>query len=111
MTMKKKRKIPYSCQVATVESARNSINQTAQKLKKSDTYNRVLYDNQAAKNNAKKAAFEKGIVQEPYTGAELELRIADAKAKYGEDWTKHLAEADHVVPLKKLYEKYNLILF
>ena len=103
---KKKDSIFLSSGLATVESARNSINQTAQKLKKSDTYNRVLYDNQAAKNNAKKAAFEKGIVQEPYTGAELELRIADATAKYGEDWTKHLAEADHVVPLKKLYEKY-----
>lgn len=30
---------------------------------------------------------------------------AEAKLKYGEDWTNHLAESDHKIALEKRYEQ------
>ena len=84
------------------------IEQAAQEYAKPDTYtgNRTLYDSGPAKYNAKKKLFasQKKVI-DPYTGEALELTIKDAKARYGKDWQKHLAESDHNVPLEKIHEK------
>ena len=43
-------------------------------------------------------------VRDPYTGDKLVLTKQEAKAMYGDDWTRHLAESDHVKPLEKIYD-------
>ncbi len=91
---------------AITQSVSDSNRQVAARFIKSDKYDRKLYDSGAAKRKAKVDAFAKGSVQSPYTGAELELKVSDAKQKYGQEWTKHLAEADHIMPLEKIHNKY-----
>ena len=86
-------------------SAQQSTAEAAKTFRKPETYkgNRKLYDNDSAKINAKKNAFSNGKVTDPYTEKNLELRKADAKLKYGNKWDEHLAEADHITPIKKIY--------
>jgi len=90
------------------ESARVSMQKAAQKFAKPDKYtgNRNLYDSGAAKRNAKMELFKNGAeVFDPYTGDRLVLTKKEAKLLYGEEWTKHLAETDHIKPLEKIYEE------
>lgn len=71
------------------------------------TGNRQRYDSASAKVNAKKELFRQGkIVRDPNSGAELLLRKQDAKLKYGAQWTEHLAETDHIVPVQKVHQEY-----
>ena len=91
---------------AAVESARVSTQAAAQKFAKSAKYDRSLLDDGTAKLNAKKAAFKSGVtVKDSYTGDVLTLTKAEARIKYGDNWTKHLAEADHKIALEKRYEQ------
>jgi hypothetical protein len=63
-------------------------------------------DDSAAKRNIKNDAFKSGVtVKDPYTGDVLNLTKAEAQTKYGANWTKHLAEADHKISLEQLYEQ------
>ena len=91
---------------AATESARVSTQAAAKKFAKPEKYTRNVLDDGAAKKNIKLETFKKGIqVKDPYTGDSLTLTKAEAKMKYGSDWTKHLAEADHIVSLEKRYEQ------
>ena len=93
--------------VAT-QSANESIRQAAQLYAKPETYtgNRLLYDSGQAKVSAKKELFKSGNeVIDPYTGDRLVLTIKEAKMLYGTEWTRHLAESDHINPLEKVYEE------
>lgn len=84
-----------------------SIKQVAETYRKPDTYNRQLYDDGMAKRQAKMDIFSKGkTVKDPYSGEELLLRKQEAKLKYGKEWQKHLAEADHVEPIHKIYAEH-----
>lgn len=92
--------------LAATESAKITTDQVAQTFAKPNSYtgNRQMYDSGAAKRGVKLDAFDKGtVVRDPYTGEKLVLRKADAKRLYGEDWTKHLAEGDHITPLEKIF--------
>ncbi|WP_312060805.1 hypothetical protein [Anaerotignum sp.] len=92
--------------VAATESARVSTQAAAQKFAKPTKYDRSILDDGAAKINSKKNAFKSGVeVKDQYTGDALTLTKAEAKMKYGDDWTKHLAESDHKISLKKRYEQ------
>lgn len=100
-------------QIAAGLAAGAAVNHNAEQLSgqytKPNKYtgNRKLYDSPSAKVNAKKDAFSSGKpVYDPYSKDELLLRKQDAKAKYGKNWDKHLAEADHVVPIKKVHERH-----
>ncbi len=87
-------------------SAQNSLQEAAQKFAKPAKYDRQLYDSGIAKRNIKQKEFQGGgKVYDPYTGDELVLKKAEAKMQYGEDWQRHLAEADHINPLKTQFEK------
>lgn len=91
--------------VAT-ESARISTQAAAQKFAKPTKYDRSVLDDGAAKRNIKIDAFKSGVtVKDPYTGDVLTLTKAEAQMKYGDNWTKHLAEADHKISLEKRYEQ------
>lgn len=71
------------------------------------TGNRKLFDDGKAKRIAKEMKFSSGkTVKDPYTGEKLFLRKKDAIKNYGKDWQKHLAEADHVMPLHKIFEEH-----
>lgn len=91
---------------AATQSAYRAIQQAAKTFAKPDTYtgNRVLYDSGAAKLNAKKELFKSGkVFKDPYTGDTLVLTKKEAKMLYGDKWTEHLAESDHIKPLEQIY--------
>lgn len=93
---------------AATRSAQQSAQKAAQKFAKPETFkgNRTLYDSGSAKVNAKNKLFGEGkIVRDPYTGEKLVLTKKEAKSMYGDDWQKHLAETDHVKPLKQIHEE------
>lgn len=88
------------------DSVNYSIQNAASKFEKPLNYDRSLLDSDSAKASTKIKAFESGAkLVDPYTGDELVLTKAEAKLRYGESWTKHLAESDHIIPLKERYEQ------
>lgn len=104
--LEKKDSIILGTGYSVTESATESTRMAAQKFAKSNEYNRNLIDDSAAKKNIKTEIFYAHVeVKDPYTGDILKLTKAEAKLKYGKDWAKHLAEADHIVPLKKRHEQ------
>ncbi len=95
--------------LSVAESALISVEQTNRKYYKPQ-YNQEsrkrLYDNGKAHYEAKKAAFGSGeAVRDPVTGKELVVKQRDAKLKYGPDYQNHAAEADHIDPLSKIYDR------
>ncbi|SFC34609.1 hypothetical protein [Butyrivibrio sp. YAB3001] len=93
---------------SATESAFQSTQQAAVTYAKPETYtgNRTIYDDGQAKLLAKNKMFSGGTdVYDPYTGDRLCLTKKEAKALYGDQWTKHLAESDHVRPLEKIFEE------
>ena len=91
---------------AGMETAQHVRAVVEQKFSVPDTYtgNRSLYDNGYAKLSAKQRLFQEGcLVQDPYTGDQLVLTKQEAKLLYGEDWTRHLAESDHIKALEKVF--------
>lgn len=104
----KKENLKTAVGLSATESARISTQQAKATFSKPDTYtgNRKLYDSGAAKNNVKRQSFSNGgQTKDPYTGKDLVLTKAEAKAKYGNKWQDHLAEGDHIVPIKKVFDK------
>lgn len=93
--------------LATGQSVTKSVTDMRVRYAKPEyTGNRKIYDDGSAKLATKKIAFGKGKpVLDPYTGQELELRIRDAKIKYGADWQAHLAESDHKHPLSRVVKE------
>ena len=91
---------------AATESAMASTQAASQKFAKPTKYDRSVLDDGAAKRNIKIDAFKSGVtVKDPYTGDVLALTKAEARMKYGDNWTKHLAEADHKISLEQRYEQ------
>ena len=77
-----------------------------QKFAKPTKYDRSVLDDGAAKRNIKIDAFKSDFtVKDPYTGDVLTLTKAEAQMKYGDNWTKHLAEADHKISLEQRYKQ------
>lgn len=88
------------------ESTKESILRLDCEYKKPSQYtgNRKLYDDPSAKINTKKEAFQSGKpVKDPYTNKELFLTKKEAKQHYGKEWTEHLGESDHKVPIEKVH--------
>lgn len=95
----------YAGYTAT-QAAKIMTEEAKKTFAKPDSYtgNRKFYDSGVAKLNAKKKLFESGNkVIDPYTKDRLFLTKNEAKILYGEDWTKHIAESDHVKPLEQVY--------
>lgn len=91
-------------------SINDSVNQSTQeamvKYAKPEAYDRSLFDG-TAKQRIKVEDFSSGQpVYDPYTGAKLELRRHDAIMKYGDDYAAHMAEGDHITPIKKVYDEH-----
>lgn len=84
-----------------------SLKVLEERYRKPPTYDRKLYDDGAAKYKIKQKTFQSGKpVKNPYTNQELRLTKKEAKAEFGTNWKKHLAEADHIHPLHKVFEEY-----
>lgn len=95
--------------LAATQSARASADMATEHFAKPQDYtgNRTLYDSGAAKYHAKTELFSGNAeVRDPYTGKILTLTKAEAKAKFGADWQKHLAESDHIHPLERIHEAH-----
>lgn len=105
---------------AATESARASTQKAVQKFAKPDSYtgNRNLFDSGKMKKEVKEQLFnangvkkivkdgvEVAVVPDPYTGEFLTLTKKEAKLLYGDDWAGHLAEADHIKPLEKIFDE------
>lgn len=64
------------------------------------------YDDGKAHKKAIDRVFSSGeSVKDPYSGAELLKKQKDAKLKFGEQWQKHAAEADHIDPLSQIAKR------
>lgn len=101
---KKKGYVSLGITLSSMMSAEQSVEQAAKKFAKPDTYDRKLYDSGVSKREIKQSAFADGTkVRDPHSGKELELKKLDAKAKYGDHWQEHMAEADHITPLEKIF--------
>lgn len=90
------------------ESTKESISRLDVEFSKPQQYkgNRKIFDSPDAKKGIKKAVFGKGkTVRDPYTGEELVLTKKEAKLRFGDDWTKHLAESDHKVPIERIHQE------
>ena len=85
-------------------SVDGSVKAANVKFEKPDKYDRHIYDDGQAKQQAKEIAFSKDNVADPYTKKPIELRQQDARIKYGN--TEQAAESDHIVPLKNVHEEY-----
>lgn len=93
---------------AATQSAYQSTQKAAIKYAKPEQYtgNRKHYDSVKAKLNAKNKLFSKGLeICDPYTNDVLVLTKKEAKARYGDKWSKHLAESDHIKPIERIYEE------
>ncbi len=88
------------------ESARASTQAAAQKFAKPTKYDRSVLDDGVAKRKIKSDAFKHGNdVKDPYTGDVLTSTKKEARMRYGDNWTKHLAEADHKISLEQRYNQ------
>ena len=92
---------------AAGEAAKAAADGIEDQYYKPQEYDRGNYDDGPAKYRAKQKAVEKGkgVVRDPYTNKKLELKMKDAKLKYGKDYDAHMGEIDHLVPLKLMHEK------
>lgn len=93
--------------VVLEQSIQSSSEQAAARYYRPD-YNpqtrKQYYDDGSAHKTAMDQAFVDGkIAKDPYTGVELMKKQRDAKAKYGADWQKAAAEADHIDPLSRFF--------
>lgn len=92
---------------AASQTAYNATQEAAKTFAKPDTYtgNRTLFDSGKAKVDAKTKLFQGGQkVIDSYTGDELVLTVKEAKALYGDNWARHLAESDHTKPLEQIFK-------
>lgn len=91
----------------SADVARRHAEKAAETFAKSDKYIRKTLEDSSKMKSVKLNAFKDGAkVKDPFTGKELLLTVKEAKMKYGEKWADHLAETDHTVPLKQIYEKH-----
>lgn len=94
--------------LSATNTTQTMVQQATKTFAKPSTFtgNRSLFDSGVAKVNAKKTAFGSGNpVVDPYTGDRLVLTKREARMLYGDDWTKHLAESDHIIPLEKRFDQ------
>lgn len=88
------------------DTVKKQTEEAAQKFAKPSKYTRSLIDDGAAKERIKREAFKGNVeVKDPYTDDVLCLKRSEARIEYGDDWTKHAAEADHKVSLERRYEQ------
>ncbi len=103
----KKDEVPTSSLAPIVDNSQkivvgnNVVNDTV-----SSKYNRSLYENKSALEQFRNDNFaNKTTITDPYTNQKLYKTQAESKQAYGENFTKHVADIDHTVPLKAIYEK------
>ncbi|GFP76250.1 hypothetical protein [Clostridium fungisolvens] len=86
------------------------VGETTPKAEIKGDYNknvRSKIDNVNKRNKYKDQTFDgKKTTDDVYTGAKLHSDKSAAKAKYGDkNYTKHIADVDHTVPLETVYKK------
>ena len=99
--------IKTTTEVKITNSINNNVIKAEKTFAKSKIYDRKLYDSNY-KETFKEEFFKSNKeVVDPYTEKELVINQKIAKANYGEeDWAKHSAETDHIVPLEEIYNSH-----
>ncbi|MBR4195665.1 MAG: hypothetical protein IKQ95_03015 [Synergistaceae bacterium] len=70
------------------------------------SYDRSVYNDPSAMPRYKEQVFQQGAkVTSTATGQTLVRTQAEAKAIYGDEWTLHSMETDHIVPVKQVHEQ------
>ncbi|PIM80617.1 hypothetical protein [Fusobacterium pseudoperiodonticum] len=88
------------------DSIYDSTTEAGKTFYKSEIYNRENYDS-TYKADYKKNIFQNNEeVRDSYTGKILVSNEELAKELYEDDWAKHSAETDHIVPLKKIHAEH-----
>lgn len=88
------------------DSINKSIKKAANEYAKPTTYDRSYFDDAQAKIKAKQDLFkEKRVNVDPYSGKRLVENQEQAKKQFRGKWQDHAPEADHKVPLKRVYEE------
>ena len=92
----------------SVRQSTSEANIKYYKPKYSPKTRKRYYDDSNARKSVANKTFNNNNnkVRDPYTGSELLRNKSEAKKKYGEDWQKHCAEADHIDPLNKFIERH-----
>lgn len=99
--------IKHGASIRGANTSNEVVDNLTSGYNKAESYtgNRRYMDSGKAKHEAKKNLFDsQAKVVDPYTGDTLVLTKKEAKMRYGENWTKHLAETDHVKPLERIYD-------
>ena len=72
-------------------------------------YNREAYEDNSKMKKFKNTKFKesKSINNDYRDSSELLKTKKEAKLKYPDNWTKHSAETDHIIPLKNIFDSLN----
>lgn len=88
------------------DSINKSTIEAGKTFYKSEIYNRETYDSDYKKIFKEEFFNLNEKVIDPYTGKILVDNEVLAKELFGDDWAKHSAETDHIVPLKNIYNNH-----
>ncbi len=106
--MKRKESINTEVQKSIVIDTSSSSISANTDYQISDEYIRDLFDtkfDQRKRATFKQTALEGGEIHDTLTGERIVGKISEAKELYGDEWAKHSAETDHIVPVKTVYDK------
>lgn len=90
--------------LAATQSAKVSADIATGKFHVAD-YERTRFQDTGAMSSYMDESFRHGTVRDAATDKRLFRTQGEAKSQYGENWTSHSAETDHIVPLKKVHEQ------
>lgn len=86
----------------------DNLRDTAEKFNKSSKYNSDCYPNKVNNAMRNKAFDGKSVIKDAYAdNNNLVKTQAEAKLKYGDNWQKHSAEADHIIPKEQVHKQYH----
>lgn len=86
----------------------DNLRDTAEKFNKSSKYSSDCYPNKMNNAMRNKAFDRKSVIKDAYAdNNNLVKTQAEAKLKYGDNWQKHSAEADHIIPKEQVHKQYH----
>lgn len=91
--------------LAATQSAEISADIAAKTYAPPLTYDRAMFEDKAAMDAFRRQAFAGGTVRDPATELELVATQAEAKARWGADWTQHSGDVDHSIAAKEVHRQ------
>lgn len=86
----------------------DNLKDTAERYSKTSAYSSKNYPNKANNAVRNKAFNGTSVIKDAYAdNNNLVKTQAEAKLKYGDNWQKHSAEADHIIPKEQIHKQYH----